>query len=119
MNPSIGNNENLAAQHGVLFKHDWSCRDFWLPRFEQPVITTRPQVNALIDTRFIRFELPWDQAEPLLLELAKRGSDGASTFPGAHGMVRRVLDYAWLGDRVSDFTQRIGFERRPFEEPDE
>jgi hypothetical protein len=92
--PPSGANENLAAQAGVLIKHDWSCRDYWRLEYEQPVVVSAPQVSALVDSRFIRFELPAARASDLLIELERRGVDGATLFPGMHGFAATAVDFA-------------------------
>jgi hypothetical protein len=98
-------NENLAAQSGVLLKHDWACRDFWKDDFERPVAKSSPGVDALLDSRFFRFELAAGFAGPLLDELqVRRGADGSALFPGARGLVDNAANAAW---RAGIATQEL------------
>ena len=90
--PPTGANANLAAQSGVLVKHDWSCRDYWRPDYDHPLVATK--VSALLDSRFIRFELPAARARDLIVELEKRGVDGATLFPGMRGFAAVAADFA-------------------------
>jgi FRG domain len=92
--PPTAQNDNLAAQAGILVKHDWSCRDFWRSEYDTPVVESGPKVSALLDSRFIRFELPADRANDLILELERRGVDGVSLFPGLHGFAATAADFA-------------------------
>ena len=103
--PPTGNNANLAAQAGVLIKHDWICRDYWQPEYDQPVLPRAPSVSAWIDSRFIRFELPATRAGDLLAELGRRGVDGVSLFPGLHGFAAAAADSA------ADVLSRAGRDR--------
>lgn len=92
--PPSAENRNLRAQAGILVKHDWSCRDFWQSDYESPSIESGPKVSALIDSRFIRFELPANRANDLLIELERRGVDGVTLFPGLHGFAATAADFA-------------------------
>jgi hypothetical protein len=93
--PPTGANTYLAAQSGVLIKHAWSSRDYWQDRFEQPEMTSSPHVTGLLDSRFIRFELPAKRAGSLLDELRRRGVDGVTVFPSLHGFASLASDCAW------------------------
>lgn len=97
----IGGNENAAAQLGVLCKHAWDCRDFWGKEYEQPRIDGDPVATGGVSNRFVRFELPSEQAANLLRELKRRGVDGSSAFPGPSGYARRAADEAWLDHWVA------------------
>ncbi|MBK9092599.1 MAG: FRG domain-containing protein [Anaerolineae bacterium] len=95
--PSLpsGGNENLVAQHGVLIKHDWTCRDYWRDQYEEEVNRPDENVTDRLDSRCIRLELPASKASDLLNELARRGVDGVAVFPGMHGFAAAALDLAW------------------------
>ena len=93
--PPSGGNENLVAQHGVLVKHDWTCRDYWRDRYEQEIERPDKNVTELLDSRCIRLELPASKASDLLDELARRDVDGAAVFPGMLGLATAALDLAW------------------------
>jgi hypothetical protein len=94
--PPTGANTNLAAQSGLLLRHDWACRDFWKEEFERPSTESQPGVSDLLDSRFFRFELAAGFAGPLLDELQlRRGADGSVFFPGVHGLVHTAADAAW------------------------
>jgi hypothetical protein len=95
--PRSGSNPNLAAQSGISIKLDWSCRDCWQDRFEKPVRTSSPSVTGNVDSRFIRFELPSNQAGELLEELRRRNVDGVTVFPSLHGFASVACDFAWHG----------------------
>lgn len=95
VDPPTGANTYLAAQSGVLVRHEWSHRDYWEDRFENPVTTLSPQVDGRLDSRFIRFELPAEHAGSLLDELQRRGVDGVSVFPSLHGFASIASDFAW------------------------
>jgi hypothetical protein len=98
--PPTGINQNLAAQAGVLIRHDWACRDYWRPEYDYRVESATKSVDARVATRFLRLELPGNQASALLDTLADRGVDGASVFPGVHGLVASALDRAWCELRL-------------------
>ena len=102
IHPPSGANRNLAAQAGVLMKHDWQLRDLWNPRYEYPVKSPSKNVDVDMTSRFVRFDLPVGQASQLLLELESRGIDAISLFPGWHGFAYASLDYAWRGSRERD-----------------
>jgi hypothetical protein len=93
--PPSGGNENLMAQHGVLVKHDWTCRDYWRNQYEEEVERPDENVTSRLDSRCIRLELPASKADELLNELALRGVDGATVFPGMRGFAAAALDVAW------------------------
>lgn len=95
IDPPTAANANLAAQAGLHFKHDWTCRDFWKDEFETPVTESLPAESALLSSRFLRFELAAESAGPLLDELEMRGMDGSVLFPGVHGLVQTGSDAAW------------------------
>lgn len=94
--PPAGANENLFAQRGILLKHDWNCRDFWKNEYEKEITSAIKSVNALVDSRIIRIELPTNFAEELIIELQRRGVNGIGCFPGMYGYVRDAADEAWL-----------------------
>lgn len=96
IHPPSAANPNLAAQNGVLVKHDWTCKNLWMPQFERPELTAAPEVTADVESRFIRFELPRSTANELLGVLEKRGVDAAALFPGPHGFATAAADLAWL-----------------------
>lgn len=89
-----GGNSNITAQSGILIKHDWSCRDYWQASYEY-VVQQGFRVDSLVDSRFIRFDLPASQAGPLLDEVWRRGVDGVTLYPGMHGFVAAATDFAW------------------------
>jgi hypothetical protein len=94
--PPGGGNENLIAQHGILVKHDWTCRDYWRNEYEAEVEQPALNVTSLLASRCIRLELPVSQAGALLDELARREVDGAAVFPGILGFATAALDLAWM-----------------------
>ncbi len=93
--PPSAANENLTAQSGVLVKHAWVCRDYWADRFNGDVTSPADHVSALVDSRFIRFELPASEAGNLITELTDRGVNAISLFPGLHGFVSTASTLSW------------------------
>lgn len=67
---------------------------YWHTDYDRPVIPSAPRVSALLDSRFIRFELPAAHASNLLVELERRGVDGVTLFPGLHGFAATAADFA-------------------------
>lgn len=97
--PLPGANPNLAAQSGYLIKVDWSLSDLWQSDYDRVVVEDAlPIVDAGISTRFIRFELPAEQAGYLYRELHERGVDAVTLFPSLHGFVKAATDHAWWLD---------------------
>jgi hypothetical protein len=99
MQPPTGANPNLEAQSGILIRHDWSCRNYWLSTYEYPVKHAAKSVGVTVDSRFLRLELPGAQATSLLEVLSARGIDAVSIFPGLHGLIATAADWAWYGQR--------------------
>lgn len=99
--PAVGGNDNVAAQLGVLCKHDWACRDYWSPAYDVPEIDGNPVVTGVMSSRFVRFELPAGHAANLLHELERRGVDGATAFPGPSGFARRASDRAYVANWIA------------------
>jgi len=94
--PPTGANTNLAAQSGLLLRHDWACRNYWKDDFDLQITESLPEVSSLLNSRFFRFELAAEFAGLLLDELQqRRGADGSVFFPGVHGLVHTAADAAW------------------------
>lgn len=93
--PPTGVNQNLAAQAGVLIRHDWACRDYWRPEYDYEVKSAAKSVDARVGARFLRLELAPEHAAALLNVLSDRGIDAVSLFPGLDGLVAAAADWAW------------------------
>jgi hypothetical protein len=107
LQPLQGANDNLAAQSGVLIKHDWECRDFW-----NETVAYNVDVKALAASddkmsslgafipRMYRVEAPAYEASRLARILADRNVDAISLFPGMSGFAQYAKDSALLSEHI-------------------
>jgi hypothetical protein len=58
-------------------------------------------VNARIDSRIIRVELPTKFAEELIYELMRRGVNSMNLFPGISGYAKAAADEAWISQKLN------------------
>lgn len=105
--PPRAANANLAAQRGLLVRHDWSAPDLWDPSRAKP--TDDPtRITAEMETRLVRLDAPAADAPAAINMLLGRGVDASVIFPTEHGIARFGEDMARLDvltrARVSDPT---------------
>lgn len=106
--PIAGNN-NLAAQHGRFVVHDWDVFDLLEGTEERPTPDPAKNVSALIDSRFVRVDLDWAYADPVLSDLRASGVSADRVFPSEYGLARYAEDIALAlqGKAVALDTMRM------------
>lgn len=91
--PPRAANPNLAAQRGLLTKHEWDDSDLWDPKREEP--TNDPEktlATRRLDARLVRFDLPYRCVIEGMRLLLKRGIDASTLFPTEYGLARYAED---------------------------
>lgn len=104
--PPSGGNDNMAAQRGLFMKHDWDVRDLWRSDRET-LLPLPPRVDARIDTRLMRFDVPSGQAAYDVEQLHRRGIDGTTTFPGIRGIVESAWNQTWLASSQAMLARAV------------
>ena len=110
-------NPNVQAQQGLfsVVRHRGSSEDADRRRPLDEIVSQHVVAQYLDSDRnarwegdpvFLRFELPWTEFEPLLVLLAKSGTNGSTVFPGYKGIVDAVTEKLWWWDNWRESRER-------------